>query len=213
MAGIPTEILDLLFAGESETLEFKAVLTESTPLAQLIASFANAGGGKILVGVTEPPGVVGVDERRFRRVYEAALRLLEPATTAISLKFLDGGDGLKVAAVDVEKSSELVLVQGSAFVRSGSMTRVMPWSQMLHHAPSTRAQVTLQTLAKALETQTVHLEKISADNEELKKELRKANDPAAKWKERGYGLIFGIGASLVAALLWWGATKLLPALK
>lgn len=212
MAGIPTEILDLLFAGESERLEFKTSLREPPLLARLIASFANANGGRILVGVTEPPEVVGVDEQQFRHVYEAALRLLEPSTLLTELKFLDGGDGLKVAAVDVGKSSELVLAQGSAFVRMGSMTRPMQWTQMLKRVPPTQPQVTLETLAKAMETQTVHLEKLSADNEELKDELRKANDPKAKWKERGYGFLFGICASLVAALLWWAMAKAIPEL-
>ena len=213
MAGIPTEILDLLVAGESDTLEFKTALRDPPLLARLIASFANANGGKILVGVTEPPAVVGVDERQFRRVYEAALRLLEPETISTSLRFFDGGDGLKVAAVEVGKSSELVLAQGSAFVRAGSMTRPMQWTQMLQRVPPAQPQVTLETLAKALEKQAVHLEKLSADNEELKDELRKANDPKAKWKERGYGFLFGIGASLVAALLWWGAVKVIPELR
>lgn len=213
MAGIPTEILDLLLAGESETLEFKTSIREPSVLARLIASFANANGGRILVGVTEPPAVVGVDERQFRRVYEAALRLLEPSTLSTELKFLDGGDGLKVAAIDVPKSSELVLAQGSAFVRAGSMTRPMQWTQMLQRVPPTQPQVTLETLAKALEKQAVHLEKLSADNEELKDELRKANDPKAKWKERGYGFLFGICASLVAALLWWATVKAVPELR
>lgn len=213
MAGIPTEILDLLAAGESDTLEFKTSLREPPLLAKLIASFANASGGKILVGVTEPPAVVGVDERQFRHVYDAALRLLEPATVPTSLRFTDGGDGLKVGVVEVGKSSELVLAQGSAFVRAGSMTRPMQWSQMLQRVPPAQPQVTLETLAKALEKQAVHLEKLSADNEELKDELRKANDPKAKWKERGYGFLFGIGASLVAALVWWGAVKVFPELR
>ena len=211
-AAIPQEILELIFAGESETLEFKTALREPSLLARLMASFANANGGKILVGVTEPPAVVGVDEHQFRRVYEHALRLLDPGAVATSLLFLDGGGGLKVAAVEVEKSSQLVLVQGSAYVRIGAMTRPMQWTQMMRSVPSAQPQVTLETLAKALENQTNHLEKLSSDNEELKDELRKANDPKAKWKERGYGFLFGIGASLVAALVLWGAAKVIPQL-
>ena len=154
-----------------------------------------------------------MDERQLRRAYEAALRLLEPAIVSTSLKFIDGGDGLKVGVVDVGKSSELVLAQGSAFVRAGRMIRPMEWTQMLQRVPPAPPQVTLETLAKALEKQAVHLEKLSADNEELKDELRKANDPKAKWKERGYGFLFGIGASLVAALVWWGAVKVIPELR
>ncbi|GJI89602.1 RNA-binding domain-containing protein [Duganella hordei] len=213
MPGIPEEILDLIFAGESETLEFKTALSDPATLARLIASFANTSGGTILVGVSEPPAVIGIDPDRFERVYKAALQRLEPEGVRTSLRFLDGGGGLKVAAVDVEKSPQLVLTQGSAFVRTGSVTRPMQWTQMLQQVSTTQPHVTLQTLAQAIEKQTAHLEKLSADNDDLKDELRKANDPAAKRKERGYGFLFGIAASLIAALCWVGATKAFPILK
>ena len=203
---VPNKILDLLFRGENETLEFKTIVREPAILARLVASFANAKGGTVVIGVKEPPKVVGVDESQLRRVYEAALKLLEPTKVKSSLSFLDA-DGLKVGLVEIAPSPELVLAQGSAYVRTGAMTQPMAWTQMRERLPQKPPEVTLESLMRASELQTEHLEKLSTDNEEMKAELKKANDPVAKRRERALGFVYGVGGSLVAAMLWLLATR------
>jgi hypothetical protein len=200
-----TEIIDLLLQGESESLEFKTALSEPATLARLIASFANAKGGKILVGVKEPPEVVGVDEPQLRRVYDAATKLLSPPAQSSLIFVVERG--LSVGIVDVAASQELVLAEGSAFLRTGSMTQPMAWTKMRDRLPPKPAIVNLETLMKASEQQTVLLEKLSADNEQMKSELTIANDPAAKWKERFIGFGLGVAASIVAALILLVAAK------
>lgn len=215
MTGIPKELLDQLFAGESATLEFKTSIREPSILARLVAAFANANGGTVLIGVSEPPEVVGVEPEVIQKLYKAALRQIEPSTVRTSLRIIDGGDGMKVAAIDVEKSPQLVLCQGGAYIRSGTLTRAMGQPEILqmltqippvtptspHLQPQLTSQATLQTLAQSLAGHTAYLEEISANNKELKDELKKANAPATKWKERAYGFVFGVVASLVAAAL------------
>lgn len=202
---IPKEILDLLFQGESDALEFKTAIRDPLLLARLIASFANAKGGKIVVGVKEPPEVVGVDEAHLRRMYEAALRLLTPAVQT-SLAFVKA-DGLSVGNIEVAPSSELVFAQGSAFVRTGAMSQPMAWTQMRDRLPPKPPEVNLESLMRASEQQTALLERMLADNEHMKSELAKANDPAAKRKERIVGFVTGVAASLVAAVVWFMAGK------
>lgn len=206
---IPKQILDLLFRGESETLEFKAVVRDPTILARLMASFANAKGGTIVIGVKETPEIVGINEAQIQRVYESALKLLEPTSVKSALSFIDAS-GLKVALVEIAPSSELVLAQGSAYVRRGAMTQAMAWTQMRERLPPKPTEVTLESLMRASEQQTTHLEKLSKDNEEMKADLKKANDPIAKRKERALGFLYGVGASLVAAMLWLLATRQWP---
>lgn len=108
-----SELLELIFAGESEVLELKTSIREPYVLARLIGSFANAQGGKIIVRVKETPEVVGVDEDLAHHVYEAARKRLspEPKTT---LTFA-GADGRSVAIIEVERSEEIVLSEGIAF--------------------------------------------------------------------------------------------------
>lgn len=231
MSSIPKQLLDQLFAGESETLEFKRSIHDPSILARLIAAFSNANGGTVLIGVSEPPEVVGVDPDVIEKLFKASLRQVEPSTVRASLNFIDGGDGKKVAAVDIEKSSQLVLSRGGAYIRSGQITRAMAQAEILQmltqvpmmHQESLQEltpespqeiprespkeihqetlQATLQTLAQSLASHTIYLEEISADNKELKEELKKANAPSAKWIERAYGCIFGVVASLVATAL------------
>ena len=203
---ITKEIIDYLSRGESETLEFKAIVREPAILARLIASFANAKGGTIVIGVKEPPEIVGVNEPHIRKIYKDALRLLEPTSVQSTLSFLDA-NGLKIGLVQIAPASELVLAQGSAYVRIGAMTQPMAWTKMRERLPSKPPGVTLESLMRASEQQTTHLEKLSTDNEELKAELKKANDPVSKRKEHALGFIYGVGASLVAAMLWLLATR------
>ena len=44
----------------------------------------------------------------------------------------------------------------------------------------------------------------------LQRQIEFNNRPAAKWKERGYGFIFGCLASVIASIVWWQMTKQLP---
>lgn len=199
------EILDFLLQGESETLEFKTALREPALLARLIASFANAKGGTILVGVKEPPAIVGVNESQLRRVYDAATKLISPSVHS-SLKFVVER-GLSVGVVDVAASQELVLAEGSAFVRTGSMSQPMAWTKMRDRLPPKPTAVNLEMLMKASEQQTVLLEKLSSDNEHMKEELSIANDPAARRRERVIGFGLGVAASIVAALILLVAAK------
>lgn len=203
---IPKQILDILLRGESETREFKAVVRDPTILARLMASFANAEGGTIVIGVKEPPEVVGVSESQLQKIYEAALKLLEPTSVKSEISFIDAS-GLKVGLVEIAPSSELVLAQGSAYVRIGAMTQAMTWTQMRARLTTKPPEVTLESLMRASEQQTTHLEKLSKDNEEMKAELKKANDPIAKRKERALGFVYGVGASMVAAMLWLLASR------
>lgn len=202
---ISKEILDLLLQRESHTLEFKTTIPDPLLLSRLIASFANANGGKILVGVEEPSEITGVEEIHLRRIYEAALKLLTPAVQ-VSLAFVNT-DGLSVGLIEVEQSSELVLAQGSAFVRTGTMSLPMTWTQMRDRLPPKPPEVNLESLMRASEQQTVLLEKLLADNEHMKSALAKANDPMAKRKERVIGFVSGVAASFVAAVLWLLANK------
>lgn len=186
-------VLDLVFAGESESLELKTTIRDPSFLAKLISSFANAQGGKILIGVKEPPEVIGVDEERTRKVYESALQRLEPRPQT-KLTF-EQAEGRSVAVVEVARSEHVVLAEGSAFARSGAMTQPMAWTQMLRHLPDKPSPSTLESLTKAIERQSKMIE-------EMHEQIRKSNSWQAKWKERGFGFLLGIGASIIASVVY-----------
>lgn len=53
---------ELIHAPEGKTLEFKRDLSSPTPLLRTLTAFANAAGGRVLIGVTDDREVLGVAE-------------------------------------------------------------------------------------------------------------------------------------------------------
>lgn len=188
-----SEILELIFAGESESLELKTSVRDPRLLAKLIGSFANAQGGKIVIGVKEPPEVVGVDEVLVRRVYEAARKRLAPEPNT-KLSIIET-EGKRVVVIDVERSAEIVLSEGSAFVRAGTMTQPMAWTQMRQHLPSQPSSATIESLTKAIERQSKLIE-------EMHEQIRESSTWQALWKERGIGIMLGVLASVIASVVY-----------
>lgn len=188
-----SEILELIFSGESESLELKTSIRDPQLLAKLIGSFANAQGGKVVIGVKEPSEVVGVDEMLTRRLYEAARNRLTPEPNT-KLSILET-EGKRVAVIDVEPSSDIVLSEGSAFVRTGTLTQPMAWTQMLQHLPSQPSSSTIESLTKAIERQSKLIE-------EMHERIRESHTWQARWKERGIGFLLGVLASIVASVTY-----------
>lgn len=109
----------ILASKESEKLQYKAVLPPSRSLAQIIASFANANGGIILLGVHEINGQVNVtglsEDFRATSITHKAIDLLSPKPT-VDYGYVQH-DGKKLFAIKVEKSATVVSLEGKIFIR------------------------------------------------------------------------------------------------
>jgi predicted HTH transcriptional regulator len=57
-----TRIKDLIRGGESKLVEFKKTLPQPEKLARALVSFANSGGGTILVGVDDDRRITGIGD-------------------------------------------------------------------------------------------------------------------------------------------------------
>lgn len=183
-----SSLLDLILAGETDTLELKAAVRDPQLLARLIGSFANGQGGKIIIGVEEPAEIVGIDEERLKRLFEIATQRLMPRIQA-ALSFEDI-EGKKVAIIDVPRSGLVVLADGSAFVRTGTMTQPMAWTQIRDKLPEKPDAKTVEALAHSIEKQTKLIE-------ELREEIRAGNSWKSKWKDY---LISGIVGAILGAI-------------
>lgn len=123
---ITQDVLDLIGGRESDRLEYKAVLPPAATVAQLIASFANATGGAIVLGVVENGDKVLInglsDEFRAVPITRKAIDLLSPPPT-VAFDYV-AHQGKRLFVIDVKKSATPVLLGGKTYVRTANRTTV-----------------------------------------------------------------------------------------
>lgn len=104
---------------ETEQLELKSSLSQINEIAESVSAFSNAGGGKILIGISNSGKVLGVDVGKdtIERLANKIISNTEPRVCPkISVEEVEGK---KVIVVDVKKSEETVLAFGRPFKRVG----------------------------------------------------------------------------------------------
>ncbi|MDN3587168.1 ATP-binding protein [Pedobacter aquatilis] len=115
------KVLSMILQPENETLEYKAVLPPSKSIAQIISSFANTNGGLLILGVNEIGGlkVSGLSEDfRANSMTHKAIDLLQPKPV-IDYGYIEY-NGKNLFAIEVQKSSQTISLEGKVFVRKGS---------------------------------------------------------------------------------------------
>ncbi len=187
-------IQQLMLKGEDQQLEFKAKLPEPGLLARYIAGFANAGGGFILVGVSERQGVVGADARHVGRVYDAALRLLSPRPETTLKEYQI--EGTPVCAIRVQRSDQVILAAGSAVVRVGEVLRAIDHDNIARKmAVAASTQTGIDGLIQALSVQSAAFEK-------LRTEVIEAGSLKQKLKDWVIGGTVGYIIGVIPPLIW-----------
>ena len=58
-------IIEMIKRGESKTLELKEKLSSSLKLAKTAVAFSNTAGGKIIIGVSDNGGILGINEGKI----------------------------------------------------------------------------------------------------------------------------------------------------
>jgi predicted HTH transcriptional regulator len=100
---IAQDILDQIGQPESERLEYKAVLPPAATVAQLIAAFANAKGGAIVLGVFDNGKGILInglsDEFRAMQITRKAIDLLSPQP-AVTYDYV-AHDGKRLFVIDM----------------------------------------------------------------------------------------------------------------
>ncbi|WP_406021997.1 ATP-binding protein [Nocardioides sp. NBC_00850] len=198
----PEKVLELVNAGESETVEFKAGLPNPTQIAQHLAAFANASGGSLVLGVSEQSGtphVVGVDADRAEIYVGKALQLLEPSPAVLTTRTFVGAD--EVVVVEVVAGRRLTLAPSGLFVRTGERDRPLTPSEVVDRVNRSSvgdSQREIETLAKAATNLTNQLE----EQKPLLEKLNRANSPWRKGFWVGVGAVAGAVAKELAQYLW-----------
>jgi ATP-dependent DNA helicase RecG len=111
---------------EGERMEFKSSLADLNRLVEIVASFANSGGGTLFIGVHDDGGVLGAEignntiEKLTNTITDNTDPTIYPRITTPKV------NGKKIIRVDVSASSQKPhLAFGKPFKRSGNVTKLM----------------------------------------------------------------------------------------
>lgn len=111
-----------LSTGESESVEFKAVLPPSKSIARILCGLANTNGGALVLGVEDSRGpvkLIGLSrDFHAHEVTSKAVTLLVPSIP-VEHRYVEH-DGTPLYLIEVAKSEVPVTVEGKAYSRSGN---------------------------------------------------------------------------------------------
>ncbi len=117
---------EIIKCKEGERLEFKSSVSDPRRLAEIVASFANADGGLLLIGVTDEAGVQGTKigrgtiETITNTITDNTDPVIYPKITTPTIY------GKKIISIEVAPSDEKPhLAYGRPFKRAGSVTKLM----------------------------------------------------------------------------------------
>ncbi|MFC1629560.1 ATP-binding protein [Gemmatimonadota bacterium] len=127
-----TECVQLIYDGESETVEFKKSTGSLKRASEVLCSFLNTSGGTVFIGVTPEGDPVGQDiSDKTQREIAGILKKFEPPAP-VELNIIDLQDSpRKIIALSAPPPGDTVpfTFDGRAYHRVGSTTSVMPMEQ------------------------------------------------------------------------------------
>lgn len=189
------KIEKILQNGETEEVEFKAIIREPLTLSKVIGAFANKNGGTILVGIEEPNRIIGCDFNRLETLLERTKTLLNPVPE-IEINQIQF-EGKTIGVIEVAKSDILIFAAGGVFERQGEMIRPMASSELKNKIVQFTKSESQDLLADTLNKQTKIIE-------ELRDEVRNSNSFKSKFKDYLIGGIIGACLGLLLTLLFAG---------
>lgn len=188
----PEDLKKLCQQPESETLEFKLRVPNIHRIASQIVAFANTNGGKLIIGVEEGKGIVGIDN--VKHTYN----IVNKATSIIS-------PPLKIDIQIVEIDGKKILV---AEIPKGDKSPYFTKSKALQRVGDSNVPLTSEFLASNINKRSTSIEKLHAEINNLSTTIEKLNKDlisASSWKNKIVDMLIGgvIGAfiSLVIALV------------
>jgi tetratricopeptide (TPR) repeat protein len=116
------DLIKLRQGGECDTLEFKAELPKNaTEVAQVLASFANSSGGRVLIGIEDNGDIVGIEnpDLVMQRIVGIAQKSCRPPLQ-VDMSRLTLSEGKYIVCVNISAlDKDLCWVEGRCYERQG----------------------------------------------------------------------------------------------
>lgn len=179
----PEELKKLVSHGESQELEFKFRLPRAKDLAIIISAFANANGGRIIVGVQDDATIAGLADTDPTRI-EQALRAISPPIE------------VKTETVIVDDKSVLVIT-----VPSGDLPPYFATGRVFQRTGHMIRPVTAQALYSNITERATSSDALRAEVKRLSEAIETFNNElivAQSWKKKIPDMVIGgiIGAAI-----------------
>ena len=136
--GSGMNLKEIIESGESEITEFKTSLAEWRDVVETISAFSNRDGGRVLIGVADDCGIVGVDigkntiEKLANPIKQNTDPVIHPSIRVEEI------DEKQVIVVNVDESDQKpVLAFGRAFIRVGKSNQKLGYEEIRNLALQT----------------------------------------------------------------------------
>lgn len=134
-------IEQLILQGEGQDIEFKLALPTPDVIARVIAGFANAGGGTLILGVKDDTTIQGISEDTpASSIMESAIARLRPRPRVEHYPIELQGKRLYIAEVKSSDKFPVVAEDGIIYIRNGEYV-IRANAQPLRSNPSNQSYV------------------------------------------------------------------------
>ena len=117
------EIVDLISGGDNDRVEFKHHSGGPNSLGKIISSFANASGGKLILGVNDKGRILGCKKDDVMETFNKAKEKLIPCPI-VSLEFIEI-DKKVIAIISIEKTEKIISSSLGVFKRVNNSEEIM----------------------------------------------------------------------------------------
>lgn len=186
------EIAQLIQQGDNDQLEFRHHSGGPNLLSKIISSFANASGGKLIIGVDEKGKIFGCKRDSLMDTVNKAKDKLIPCPE-ISIEFIEL-ENKEIAVISIEKNVEIVASSLGVFKRTDNSDEIMVPEEIvtkqLTAVTNDNFKNTIEEMAQQITQLTVSLD----DTVNRYKEKNKLSRKILEWIACG---IIGIILSMI----------------
>lgn len=156
---INEEVLELIRQGDTDRVEFRHHTGGPNLLSKIISSFANASGGKLIIGIGENGKIYGCKKDSVMETFNKAKEKLIPCPD-ISIEFIIL-ENETVAVITIEPAEKIVASSLGVFKRTDNADEIMKTkeiSEKLLNTESNDFEKTVAEMAQQITQLTISLE-------------------------------------------------------
>ena len=122
-------MIDMKYGTENQSLEFKSKIGKKNAknIASTLCAFANSGGGKLVVGVSDDGKIIGINKKNIDSIQQSIENIIQEYLSPIPLHKinLERIGNKVVVSVDIYQIDGFCTSKGKVYFRFGSENRIL----------------------------------------------------------------------------------------